>query len=382
MNKFSVIVIIIISFFSCKKSNVLVLSPNIEKNLCESAYLNKSLKSDYTVTTFIDSTIQNLATKELLGVLEQFEAESGFVMIMETKTGQIKAMASLVEGEKLEFVNSKVIDATIPIEPGSLIKTFNMFSLLEDKKSDTSLVYNANGGEKIFYGVKIQDVKKGYESISLKRAFAISSNVVFAQAIDSAYRDNPNQYINNYKNFGLNQDLDLPFNSKISSTIPSPKSNTWSKIALPFMGIGYGLTLKPIQILTYFNAIGNNGVLIKPNFLSRITSSKDSRSKKYSTTILNNEIYFKATIKIIQYLLKNAVSTDSKKLQIAGQAAEITLDYAEPNKSRQVASTFVGYFSKNNSKYTMMVYIKKPKNRLKNHLNIAEKLFGELVEKI
>ena len=381
MKKFSVIVIITLSFFSCKKSNVLILSPTVEKELCESTYLNKSLKNDYTVTTFIDTTIQNLATNELLNVLEQFKAESGFVVVMETKTGQIKAMTSLVKGEKSEFVNSKVIDATIPIEPGSQIKTFNVMSLLENKKADSSSVYDANGGQKFFYGVKIQDIKKGYKSISLKRAFTASSNVVFAQAIDSAYKYNPNQYISNFDNFGFNQDLDLPFNSKIiTSAIPSPKS-TWSKIALPLMGIGYGLTLKPIQILTYYNAIGNKGVLIKPLFLCRIMS-KEGSSKEYSTMILNNAICSKATINTIQNLLKIAVSTDSKKLQISGQAAEITLDYADPTKSKHFASTFVGYFSRKNSKYTMIVYIKNPKKELPNKLNIAEKLFGEIVEKI
>jgi cell division protein FtsI (penicillin-binding protein 3) len=381
MKKFSVIIIITIIFFSCKKSN-LILSPTEEKNLCESAYLNKSLKNDYTVTTFIDSTIQNLATNELLGVLHQFEARSGFVIVMETKTGQIKAMTSLVKGEKSEFVNSKVIDATIPIEPGSLNKTFNMMSLLEDKKADTSLVYNANGGEIIYFGSKIQDLKKGYKTISLKKAFSLSSNVVFAQAIDNAYRNNPYQYINNFNKFGVTKDLRLPFNeTKTIPTIPNPKSDNWSKLALPWIGIGYGLTLNPIQILTYYNMIGNNGIMVQTLFLSKI-NSKEGSSKEYSTTILNNAICSKLTINKIQDLLKNAVSIDSKKLQISGQAAEINLDYAEPTKSKHFASTFVGYFSRKNSKYTMMVYIKNPKKELPNKLNIAEKLFGEIVEKI
>jgi cell division protein FtsI (penicillin-binding protein 3) len=380
MNKFFVLLIISLTFLGCKNADLLILNPNLEKELCENAYIDKSHINDkYTVTTFIDTTIQNTSKKALFGVLKQFEAESGFVMVMEANTGEIKAITSLTN-DKLDNVSSNTIDALIPIEPGSLIKIFNLMCLLENKKADSSSVYNANGGEKIFYGLRIQDVKKGYKSLSLKRAFAVSSNVVFAQAIDNAFRDNPNQYINNYKNFGLYQDLDLPLNSKISSKIPTPKSDAWSKITLPWMGIGYGLSITPIQILSYYNFIGNNGVMVQPLFLSKI--SKEGSLKEYSTTILKNAICSKSTINLIQNLLKYSVSTDSKKLQIAGQAAEISIDYADPTKSKQVASTFVGYFSRNNSKYTMMVYIKKPKKQSVNHLNIAENLFGVIVNKI
>lgn len=382
MKKFSVIVIITISFFSCKKSNLLILSPTIEKELCESTYLNKSLKNDkYTVTTFIDTTIQNTSKKALFDVLKQLEAESGFVMVMETKTGQIKAMTSFTN-KNSAYIPSHIIDATIPIEPGSLIKTFDLMSLLEDKKATTSSIYNANGGEVFFYNQKIKDYQKGTNEMSLRNAFLTSSNTIFAQAIQDAYKENPTQLMDNLNKFGLTADLDLPLNtSKNNSTLPNPKSDNWSKITLPWMGIGYGLSLTPTQILTYYNTIGNNGIMVQPLFLSKIISNEGS-SKEYSTTILNNEICSKATISTIQDLLKIAVSTNSKKLQISGQAAEITLDYADQNKSKKTASTFVGYFARKNSEYTMMVYIKNPKKELPNKLNIAEKLFGELVEKI
>jgi cell division protein FtsI (penicillin-binding protein 3) len=375
--KKEILILIVLVAVSCKNKEKSIITPKIEKELIENVYLNQPIKgNEYTVTTYVDSSIQKTSNNVLSSVLKDVSAAKGFVVVMETNNGKIKALSSLKKGNNLNYVVSNNLDIAVPVEPGSLIKTFDLMSLLEDKKADTTSIYDANGGEISYLGKTIKDYHLGDKKLTLGKAFLYSSNTVFAQAIDTAYNKDPEQFTVNFEKLGLNSDLGLPFSSNKKSIIPSPKSNNWSKISLPWMGVGYGLTLTPIQILAYYNAIANNGVLIKPLFLSKI-ETKEGNSKEYTKTVLNESICSKKTIVIVQDLLNKSTKKKSNDIPISGQSSFTLINYAKPSITKQYASTFVGSFPLNKPKYTIYVYIENPKKVKESTTearNVAERI--------
>jgi cell division protein FtsI (penicillin-binding protein 3) len=344
----------------------------------------KNIKSD----TAIDSTIQNSANQALLSALKDNEADSGFVIIMETNTGKIKSLIGLEKTEVSTYVKSKNIPIGIPIEPGSLIKPFNLMSLLEDHKADTSAVYDAKGGKISLYGSFLKDSQPGSNKMSLRSAFLNSSNTIFAQAIDNAYKNNPQQYIDNLEEFRLSSNP-YPGLSGIKSIILSPKSNSWSDITLPWMAIGYGLKITPLQLLTYFNSIANNGVMVKPEFFNNIKTNDGRVLSVNSKPMVLETNLSKNTTLILKSLLRDVVAkgvcknVDSDKITISGYAATTQINYSKGDGNLKYASSFVGYFPSDKPKYTILVYITNP-NTAKgvNGSSVAGNAVKRIAEKI
>jgi cell division protein FtsI (penicillin-binding protein 3) len=356
-----ILVLFISTLLSCAKQND--ITPQLEKELSKTVFQNESVKSDnYSIETTIDSSIQNSAKEALLASLNQYQADGGYVVIMETNTGKIKSLIGLKKNDATNYVKSKRIPIDIPIEPGSLIKPFNLMSLLEDNKADTSSIYDTKGGKISYFGSYIKDRKTGYNKLSLRNAFLINSNTIFAQAIDSAYKNNPQPYIDNFQKFGLSASF-LQISSK--SIISSPKSNSWAGITLPWMGFGYGLQVTPIQLLTYYNSIANNGVMVEPLFLSTI-KKEGELVKEYAKPIVVKTSTSKKSNVLLKSLLRDAVAkgvckiVDSDKVTISGYAATTQINYSEGNGTLKYASSFVGYFPSDKPKYTILVYINNP----------------------
>lgn len=371
MKKIICVLLISISF-SCTKQNE--ITTQLEKELAKTVFQNEAVKKDrYSFESTIESSIQNNANKALLASLKQYEADNGFVVIMETNTGKIKSLIGLEKTEGSNYVKSKKVAINIPIEPGSLIKPFNLMSLLEDKKADTSKVHDSKGGKISFYGRNVKDNQSGYKKLSLGNAFINNSNTIFAQAIDNAYKNYPQQYIDNFQKFGLSASF-----SQISSKsiIPSPKSNSWAGITLPWMGFGYGLQVSPIQLLTYYNSIANNGVMVEPLFLNNI--KKDGvLIKEYAKPIVLKTSTSNKSNVLLKSLLRDAFAkgvckiVDSDKVTVSGYAATTQINYSDGDGTLKYASSFVGYFPSDKPKYTILVYITNP--------NTAKGVDGSLV---
>ena len=371
MKKIICVLLISISFSCTKQSEI---KPQLEKELSKTVFQNEAAKKDgYSIETTIDSSMQNSANQALLTSLEQYEADNGFVVIMETNTGKIKSLIGLEKTEGSNYVKSKNIAIDIPIEPGSLIKPFNLMSLLEDNKADTSKVYDSKGGKISFYGRNVKDNQSGFKKLSIGNGFIKNSNTIFAQAIDDAYKNNPQQYIDNFEKFGLSSSF-----SQISSKsiISSPKSNSWAGITLSWMGFGYGLQVTPIQLLTYYNSIANNGVMVEPLFLNAI-KKEGELIKEYAKPIVVKTSTSKKSNVLLKSLLLDAVSkgfckiVDSDKVSISGYAATTQINYSEGNGVSKYASSFVGYFPSDKPKYTVLVYITNP--------NTARGFYGSVV---
>ena len=209
------------------------------------------------IYTTIDVKIQDIAHFSLLEQLEKFKADHGSVVVMEVSTGEIKAISNLGRtsvGTYYEKLNYAVGESH---EPGSTFKLMGMVAALEDKVIDTSDVIDTEGGVLSFYGRNVRDSKRGgYGKISVAKAFEVSSNTAMVKLINENYKENPEKFVDRLYSMGLNSTLDLPILGEgiPKITHPTDKKN-WDGLDLPWMAFGYGVSLTPLQTLTFYNAI-------------------------------------------------------------------------------------------------------------------------------
>lgn len=345
----------------------------------------------YDVISTIDVFIQDIAHHALLKQLTDYEADHGCVVVMETKTGQIKAISNLgraADGSYYETTNYAVTESH---EPGSTYKLVDLMILLEDKKVDTSAVFDTHGGVIKYSGKSVRDSHEGgYGKISLARGFEVSSNTVMVQAVYNNYKNNPSQFVNHVNSFGLNKTLGLPIKGEGKPFVPQPSDKNWSNISLPWMAFGYGVSITPLQTLTFYNAVANNGVMVKPQFVSEI-KEWNRTIKKYDTEVMNPKICSKETILKLHAVLENVVKKGtgsklySKDFSMAGKTGTAAVNYSKNGGSEKYyASSFVGYFPADKPKYSCIVVVHKPNTANNNYYgaDVAGPVFKRIAQKI
>ncbi len=345
----------------------------------------------YDVISTIDVYIQDIAHHALLKQLELYEADHGCVVVMETKTGQVKAISNLgraTDGSYFETINYAVAESH---EPGSTYKLADLMTLLEDKKIDTSAVYDSHGGEITYSGQKVRDSHTGgYGKISLARGFELSSNTIMVQAVYNNYRNNPSQFVNHLNAYGLNKRLGLPFQGEGKPYIPQPTDKNWSNISLPWMAFGYGVSITPLQTLTFYNSVANNGVMVKPQFISEI-KEWNKTIKKFDAEIINPKVCSQETIDKVRAVLQNVVKKGtakalySKDFSMAGKTGTAAVNYSKNGGSEKYyASSFVGYFPAESPKYSCIVVVHKPNTSNNNYYgaDVAGPVFKRIAQKI
>lgn len=344
----------------------------------------------YDVISTIDVYIQDIAHHALLKQLEYYEADHGCVVVMEVKTGEIKAISNLgrqKNGTYAETINYAVWESQ---EPGSTFKLAALMALLEDKKVDTSKVYDTQGGEITIHRRKVRDSKKGgYGKISLARGIEVSANTVIVQAVYDSYKDNPAQFVDKLYAMHLNEPLGLPIQGEGKPVIYHPKHNkeNWSGLTLPWMAYGYNLQLTPLQTLTFYNAIANNGEMVKPQFVKEIKEWNKTVTK-FDKEVINPKICSDETLKQIQDILKNVVERGtgrklySPNFSMAGKTGTAQVDYAVRD-SMYYSSSFAGYFPADEPKYSCIVVVHKP-SRSKGYYgaDVSGPVFKAVAQKI
>ncbi|HKX87273.1 MAG TPA: penicillin-binding transpeptidase domain-containing protein, partial [Flavobacterium sp.] len=254
-------------------------------------------RDGYDIVSTIDVYVQDIAHHALLKQLEEYEAEHGCVVVMETKTGAVKAISNLgrgKDGSYFETVNYAIGESH---EPGSTFKLVDLIALLEDEKVDTSKIYDSKGGDIVYKGRHVRDSHKGgYGKVSLARGFEVSSNTVLVQAVYENYKTNPKQFVDRVNSLGLNKPLGLPFKGEGIPKIPQPGQNGWSGISLPWMAFGYGVSVTPLQTLTLYNAVANNGEMVKPMFVQEV-KEWNKTIKKFDKQVINPKICSDETLK-------------------------------------------------------------------------------------
>ena len=346
----------------------------------------------YDVISTIDVFIQDIAHHALLKQLEEYQADHGCVVVMETKTGYVKAISNLGRNEKTGMYSERLNYAVREShEPGSTFKLVDLMALLEDKLVDTSAVFDSKGGEIKYFGKSVRDSHKGgYGKISLARGFEVSSNTVMVQAVYNNYKSNPTQFVNHINSYGLNKKLGIGFNGEGAPYIPQPSDRSWSKLSLPWMAYGYGVSVTPLQTLAYYNAVANNGEMVKPLFVSEI-KEWNKTIKKYDKVVLNPKICSQETIHKLKAILENVVRRGtgsklySKDFSMAGKTGTAQVNYAKAGGAEKYyASSFVGYFPADHPKYSCIVVVHKPNTTNNNYYgaDVAGPVFKRIAQKI
>ena len=348
-------------------------------------------KDGYDIYTTIDVNIQDIAHHALLRQLEYYEAEHGCVVVMETKTGEVKAISNLGRNNKgfyYERLNYAVGESH---EPGSTFKVMALAAALEDKMVDTSTIVDTKSGVKRFYGRNIFDSHTGgYGEISVAKALEVSSNIGFATIIDENYSKQPEKFINRIKSWHLNEPLGIPIIGEGNPDIPEPGSKKWSKNALPSMAYGYNLSMTPLQTLTFYNAIANNGEMIRPRFIKEVKEF-DKQIKKIDKEVIDKKLFTDKTLKELQEILKNVVvrgtakSLYSENFSMAGKTGTAQTEYwmADWSENKRYISSFVGYFPADNPKYSCIVVIHKPSTKKGYYgADVSGPVFKAIAQKI
>lgn len=345
----------------------------------------------YDVISTIDVFIQDIAHHALLKQLEDYEADHGCVVVMETETGHVKAISNLgraKDGSYYETTNYAVAESH---EPGSTFKLVGLMAILEDKVADTATVYDSKGGEIKYYGRVVRDSHKGgYGKISLARGFELSSNTVLVQAVYDNYKNNPAKFVDHIRGFGLNRTLGLHFKGEGRAIIPHPDDKNWSGVSLPWMAFGYGVSVTPMQTLAFYNSVANNGVMVKPQFVSEI-KEWNKTIKKFDTEVINPKVCSPETLKKVKAVLQNVVKKGtgsklySKEFSMAGKTGTAMVNYGKAGREGMYyASSFVGYFPADHPKYSCIVVVHKPNTAKNNYYgaDVAGPVFKRIAQKI
>jgi cell division protein FtsI (penicillin-binding protein 3) len=347
----------------------------------------------YDVISTIDVYIQDIAHHALLKTLNEFKAEHGCVVVMETKTGRIKAISNLGKLKETDSTYFETENYAIKEshEPGSTFKLVDMIALLDDHKIDTSKVYDCKGGIIDYKGSKVRDSHKGgWGKISLARGFEVSSNTVMVQAVYENYKNNPKEFVDRIDRMGLNKPLGLPFQGEGKPYIPHPNDKHWSAISLPWMAFGYGVSVTPMQTLTLYNAVANNGEMVKPQFVSEI-KEWNKVIKTYNKEVINPKICSDETIGKLKAVLQNAVKRGtgkdlySKNFSMSGKTGTAQANYGKNGGSeKHYISSFVGFFPAENPKYSCIVVVHKPNTSGNNYYgaDVAGPVFKRIAQKI
>ncbi|MGC6479034.1 MAG: penicillin-binding protein [Flavobacteriaceae bacterium] len=341
----------------------------------------------YDLYSTINVPLQNKVHDALLAQLEKFEAEHGTAVVMEVATGEIKAIANLGrtdQGKYYERLNYAVGEAH---EPGSTFKLMGMIAALEDGLIQPNDLIDTENGVLTFFGkFKVRDSRRGgYGKISASKIFEVSSNVGMVKIIDRHYSNNPRKFIDRLYAMGLKEPLGVSIHGEAAPKIPYPTDPDWDGLDLPWMAYGYGLTLTPLQTLTFYNAVANDGIMVKPRFVKRLEGWGKNKSFTLEAEVIKPSICSKETLTAVRQMMFNVVnkpwgtarSIQDDRISMAGKTGTCQVDYNTDNV--QYISSFVGYFPAEQPIYSCIVVIHRP-NKEKGYYgaSVAAPVFKEI----
>jgi cell division protein FtsI (penicillin-binding protein 3) len=349
-------------------------------------------KDGNDIVTTIDVDLQDVASSALENQLRKHNAHHGCAVLMEVETGDIRAIANLEQtgnGNYRETYNYAIAEST---EPGSTFKLPVLMAAIEDGVIDTGDIVDTGKGSVKYYNKIIRDTKEdGYGKLTVKQVFEKSSNVGTSMLITEHYKNNPKEFVNRLYAMKLDQQLDLQIQGEGKPLIRYPGDKYWSGLSLPMMSHGYEVQLTPLQILTFYNAVANDGKMMRPRFVTEILRN-GSVVKSFGTSVIINSIASRSTIrkakKMMEGVVEHGTATNLKNAnyKIAGKTgtAQIARDkygYRQgPRMSYQ--ASFVGYFPAENPLYSCIVVVNAPSNGVYYGNVVAGSVFKEISDKV
>ena len=354
----------------------------------------------HDIITTIDVNIQDITHHALLRKLEYFEADHGCAVVMETATGEIKAISNLGRTKKGKYYEKRNYAVWESHEPGSTFKLASLMAALDDKMIDTSTVIDTEKGKIFIHGSKVEDSHRGgYGKISAARVFEVSSNVGVVKLIKKHYDHQPEKFIKKLETYGFTKAIGFPIKGEGRPVVPKPSDKRWNKISLEWMSWGYGVSVTPMQTLMFYNAVANNGIMVKPRFIKELRR-QDKTEKIFETVVVNPKIASDETLSKIRKVMENVVvrgtanNIYSSNFSMAGKTGT-TKKYLPKHKdkngntvaagysNKHYVASFAGFFPAENPKYSCIVVIHDPKKEKGYYgATVAGPVFKEIAQKI
>jgi cell division protein FtsI (penicillin-binding protein 3) len=345
----------------------------------------------YDIISTVNVNIQDIAHHALLEQLEKYKADHGCVVVMEVATGEIKAISNLGRSPKGTYYERRNYAVWESHEPGSTFKLMAMVAALEDKVIDSNYMVDTGNGRLTFYGETVEDSnRRGYGVITASKAFEVSSNVGVVKIINDFYGKNPKKFVDRLYNMGLNEQLGLPIAGEGEPKIPHPNDKDWSGISLQWMAYGYGVSLTPLQTLTFYNAIANNGEMVRPRFVKAVRENWYTSEKAFDKEVINPSICSKETVTKVKKMMLNVVEKKhgtgyglySPDFSMAGKTGTCQKNY-KIKENKEYISTFSGFFPYENPKYSCIVVIHEPDQKVGYYgADVSGPVFKKIAHKI
>ncbi|MEM9672219.1 MAG: penicillin-binding protein [Bacteroidota bacterium] len=339
------------------------------------------------IETTIDINLQDVTQASLLSALYEHDAEYGCAVVMEVATGEIKAISNLTkrkDGKYAEIYNYAVGGLT---EPGSTFKLPSVIALLEEGGLQLDDTIATGKGTYRFYDRVMRDYKwGGFGTITLREAFAKSSNIAISRWVDQYFGLKPSLYVEYLQKMGLTEPLGFQLAGEGIPYIPNPEDNGWSGVTLPWMSIGYGLKLTPLQTLSVYNAIANNGTLIQPILVKKVTQI-GREEQAFESAVLRERICSPSTLRKVRQLLESVVQEGTANnirndyYRVAGKTGTAKI-LVNGEYTSNYYTSFAGYFPSDRPKYSCIIVINHPKGYQQYGSDVAAPVFKDIADKI
>lgn len=349
-------------------------------------------KDGIDVVTTIDMSLQDVAETALANQLIMNDAHHGCVIVLEVKTGEIKAIANLERdgmGGYHELYNYAIGEST---EPGSTFKLATLMAAFEDGYASLNDTIDTHDGTIQYHNKIIHDSHEGgYGKISVQRAFELSSNTAMAQIAVNNYKNNERKFIDRIYSFKLNEPIGIEINGEGKPYIKYPGDKYWSGISLPMMSHGYEVSMTPLQILNFYNAVANNGKMVKPHLVKELRYH-GTTVKKFETQVINPSICSSSTLRMARTMLEGVVERGtatnlrSATYKIAGKTGTAQIAFSKYGYKRaggvSYQASFCGYFPADDPKYSCIVVVSAPSKTVYYGNIVAGPVFREIADKV
>ena len=347
---------------------------------------NKKAVEGFDIQTTLDVNLQDVAETSLHRAMATHQADQGTVVVMEVKTGEIRAISNLTrEGDHYSESFNHAVRGLF--EPGSTFKLLTTIALLEGSPVRiTDSIATGNGIYRM-YGVPIRDHEEGgLGTVSVQKAFEHSSNIAMAKLVSKHYGSRPAEFFRFVDDLGMSRPLGLQMSGEAIPRLTRPTDKSWSGITLAWMAHGYGFEITPLHTLALFNAVANDGRMIKPKFVRAIMQA-DQVVQEFETETINPRICSDKTLKNLRTLLEGVVERGTAQnlrnthCRIAGKTG--TAQILENGRYvHKYITSFAGYFPAENPKYTAIVLIRNPRGNHQTGNSVAGPVFRDIAENI
>ena len=340
--------------------------------------------------TAIDIDLQDYVDDILKNQLSKLKADYGSVVVMEVETGYIKAIANIKRYENGTFSEELNYAIGENLAPGSTFKLPVLMAVLEDGYVDLDDMIDTGNGHIMYHGVPVDDAGEyGYGKIPVWKVFAKSSNVGMLKIIDENYvkKNRIDRFLTQLNSIGIGDISGVDIYGENKPLIKTPEHPAWAKSTPGMIAHGYEVKISPLQLLTFYNAVANDGVMVKPQIVKRIEKG-GMTVKEFKPVEVNPLICSKSTILKAQKILRDVVevgtakSINTEQYEISGKTGTTEYyDYKTKKHNEKYRASFAGYFPSENPKYSIIVVINQPQTDYYGALAAAP-VFKQIADKI